>query len=202
MGHDDHTLPPSSLALRIKAIETLMVEKGKIDPGAVTEIVDIFQNKLGPRIGARVVARAWSDSAFKKRLLADGTGALKEMGIGGLQGEAMHILENTSAVHNVIVCTLCSCYPWTVLGLPPSWYKSAAYRSRIVIEPRAVLAEFGLQISEDCEVRVYDSNAEIRYMVLPERPTGTDGWTEEQLEALVTRDSMIGVSVLTDVVVG
>lgn len=202
MGHDDHTLPPSSLALRIKAIETLMVEKGKIDPGAVTEIVDIFQNKLGPRIGARVVARAWSDPAFKARLLADGTEALKEMGIGGLQGEAMHILENTPAVHNVIVCTLCSCYPWTVLGLPPTWYKDAAYRSRIVIEPRSVLAEFGLQISDDREVRVYDSNAEIRYMVLPERPAGTDGWTEEELAALVTRDSMIGVSVLTDVAAG
>lgn len=202
MGHDDHTLPPSSLALRIKAIETLMVEKGKIDPGAVTEIVDIFQNKLGPRIGARVVARAWSDPAFKARLLADGTEALKEMGIGGLQGEAMHILENTPAVHNVIVCTLCSCYPWTVLGLPPTWYKDAAYRSRIVIEPRSVLAEFGLQISDDREVRVYDSNAEIRYMVLPERPAGTDGWTEEQLAALVTRDSMIGVSALTAVAAG
>ncbi len=202
MGHDDHTLPPSSLALRIKAIETLMVEKGKIDPGAVTEIVDIFQNKLGPRIGARVVARAWSDPAYKARLLADGTEALKELRIGGLQGEAMHILENTPVVHNVIVCTLCSCYPWTVLGLPPSWYKSAAYRSRIVIEPRAVLAEFGLQISEDCEVRVYDSNAEIRYMVLPERPAGTEGWTEDQLAALVTRDSMIGVSALTAVAAG
>lgn len=199
MGHDDHTLPPSSLALRIKAIETLMVEKGKIDPGAVTEIVDIFQNKLGPRIGARVVARAWSDPAFKARLLADGTEALKELGISGLQGEAIHILENTPGVHNVIVCTLCSCYPWTVLGLPPTWYKDAAYRSRIVIEPRAVLAEFGLQICDDREVRVYDSNAEIRYMVLPERPAGTEGWSEEQLAAVVTRDSMIGVSALTAV---
>jgi nitrile hydratase subunit alpha len=202
MGHDDHTLPPSSLALRIKAIETLMVEKGKIDPGAVTEIVDIFQNKLGPRIGARVVARAWSDAAFKARLLADGTEALKELGISGLQGEAIHILENTPGVHNVIVCTLCSCYPWTVLGLPPTWYKDAAYRSRIVIEPRAVLAEFGLQINDDREVRVYDSNAEIRYMVLPERPAGTEGWNEEQLAAVVTRDSMIGVSALTAVAAG
>ncbi len=202
MGNDDHTLPPSSLALRIKAIETLMIEKGKIDPGAVTEIVDIFQNKLGPRIGARVVARAWTDAAFKERLLADGTETLKELGIGGLQGEVMHILENTPMVHNVIVCTLCSCYPWTVLGLPPAWYKSAPYRSRIVIEPRAVLAEFGLHISEDREVRVYDSNAEIRYMVLPERPVGTDGWTEEQLAALVTRDSMIGVSTLAAIAAG
>ena len=168
MSHDDHTMPPSTLALRIKAIETLMVEKGKIDPGAVTEIVDIFQNKLGPRIGAGVVARAWSDPAFKVRLLENGTDALKEVGVSGLQGEAMIILENTPEVHNVIVCTLCSCYPWTVLGLPPTWYKSAPYRSRIVIEPRSVLAEFGLDISNDREVRVFDSNAEIRYMVLPE----------------------------------
>ncbi|PZU24577.1 MAG: nitrile hydratase subunit alpha [Shinella sp.] len=195
MSHDDHTMPPSTLALRIKAIETLMVEKGKIDPGAVTEIVDIFQNKLGPRIGAGVVAHAWSDPAFKARLLKDGTEALKEMGVGGLQGEAMIILENTPEVHNVIVCTLCSCYPWTVLGLPPTWYKSAPYRSRIVIEPRSVLAEFGLHISNDREVRVYDSNAEVRYMVLPERPDGTEGWSEEQLATLVTRDSMIGTGV-------
>ncbi|WP_107677143.1 nitrile hydratase subunit alpha [Agrobacterium sp. LAD9] len=192
MSHDDHTMPPSTLALRIKAIETLMVEKGKIDPGAVTEIVDIFQNKLGPRIGAGVVARAWSDPAFKARLLEDGTEALNEMGVGGLQGEAMIILENTPEVHNVIVCTLCSCYPWTVLGLPPIWYKSAPYRSRIVSEPRSVLAEFGLDISRDREVRVFDSNAEIRYMVLPERPAGTEDWSEEKLAALVTRDSMIG----------
>lgn len=195
MNHDDHTVPPSTLALRIKAIETLMVEKGKVDPEAVSEIVDIFQNKLGPRIGAGVVARAWSDPAFKARLLADGTDALKEMGIGGLQGEAMVILENTPEVHNVIVCTLCSCYPWTVLGLPPTWYKSAPYRSRIVIEPRSVLAEFGLKIADDREVRVYDSNAEIRYMVLPERPAGTTDWSEEKLAALVTRDSMIGTGV-------
>ncbi|MDR6900968.1 nitrile hydratase subunit alpha [Rhizobium miluonense] len=195
MSHDDHTMPPSTLALRIKAIETLMVEKGKIDPGAVTEIVDIFQNKLGPRIGAGVVARAWSDPAFKVRLLENGTEALKEVGVSGLQGEAMIILENTPEVHNVIVCTLCSCYPWTVLGLPPTWYKSAPYRSRIVIEPRAVLAEFGVNIADDREVRVYDSNAEIRYMVLPERPAGTEGWSEDKLAALVTRDSMIGTGV-------
>ena len=195
MSHDDHTMPPSTLALRIKAIETLMVEKGKIDPGAVTEIVDIFQNKLGPRIGAGVVARAWSDPAFKVRLLENGTEALKEVGVSGLQGEAMIILENTPEIHNVIVCTLCSCYPWTVLGLPPTWYKSAPYRSRIVIEPRAVLAEFGVNIADDREVRVYDSNAEIRYMVLPERPAGTEGWSEDKLAALVTRDSMIGTGV-------
>ncbi|MDQ0137815.1 nitrile hydratase [Neorhizobium galegae] len=195
MSHDDHTVPPSTLALRIKAIETLMVEKGKVDPGAVSEIVDIFQNKLGPRIGAGVVARAWSDPAYKTRLLENGTEALKEVGVGGLQGEAMVILENTPEIHNVIVCTLCSCYPWTVLGLPPTWYKSAPYRSRIVIEPRSVLAEFGLKIADDREVRVYDSNAEIRYMVLPERPAGTEDWSEEKLAALVTRDSMIGTGV-------
>ncbi|BCG78066.1 nitrile hydratase subunit alpha [Mesorhizobium sp. 113-3-3] len=172
-----------------------MVEKGKIDPGAVAEIVDIFQNKLGPRVGAKVVARAWTDPDFKQRLLADGTEALKELNVSGLQGEAMVVLETTPEVHNVIVCTLCSCYPWTVLGLPPTWYKSAPYRSRIVIEPRAVLAEFGLKISSDCEVRVYDSNAEIRYMVLPMRPDATEDWSEERLVELVTRDSMIGTGI-------
>ncbi|WP_202357653.1 nitrile hydratase subunit alpha [Mesorhizobium sp. 113-3-3] len=195
MSHQDHTVPPSDPALRIKAIETLMVEKGKIDPGAVAEIVDIFQNKLGPRVGAKVVARAWTDPDFKQRLLADGTEALKELNVSGLQGEAMVVLETTPEVHNVIVCTLCSCYPWTVLGLPPTWYKSAPYRSRIVIEPRAVLAEFGLKISSDCEVRVYDSNAEIRYMVLPMRPDATEDWSEERLVELVTRDSMIGTGI-------
>ena len=195
MSHQDHTVPPSDPALRIKAIETLMVEKGKIDPGAVAEIVDIFQNKLGPRVGAKVVARAWTDPDFKQRLLADGTEALKELNVSGLQGEAMVVLETTPEVHNVIVCTLCSCYPWTVLGLPPTWYKSAPYRSRIVIGPRAVLAEFGLKISSDCEVRVYDSNAEIRYMVLPMRPDATEDWSEERLVELVTRDSMIGTGI-------
>ncbi|MBX4871022.1 nitrile hydratase subunit alpha [Rhizobium bangladeshense] len=195
MSHEDHTVPPSDPALRIKAIETLMVERGVIDPGAVAEIVDIFQNKLGPRIGAKVVARAWADQDFKRRLLANGTEALKELDVSGLQGEAMIVLENTPQVHNVIVCTLCSCYPWTVLGLPPTWYKSAPYRSRIVIEPRAVLAEFGLKIGDDREVRVYDSNAEIRYMVLPMRPDATEGWTEEKLVELVTRDSMIGTGI-------
>lgn len=195
MSHQDHTVPPSDPALRIKAIETLMVEKGKIDPGAVAEIVDIFQNKLGPRVGAKVVARAWTDPDFKQRLLADGTEALKELNVSGLQGEAMVVLETTPEVHNVIVCTLCSCYPWTVLGLPPTWYKSAPYRSRIVIEPRAVLAEFGLKISSDCEVRVYDSNAEIRYMVLPMRPDATEDWSEERLVELVTRDSTIGTGI-------
>lgn len=194
MSHDDHTAPPSDPALRIKAIQTLLIEKGKLDPGAVDEMIDIFQNKLGPRIGARVVARAWVDPEYKARLLADGTAALKELDVSGLQGEHMHILENTPEVHNVVVCTLCSCYPWPVLGLPPVWYKSAPYRSRVVMEPRSVLAEFGLTIGHEREIRVYDSNSEVRFMALPMRPQGTEGWTEEQLAELVTRDSMIGTA--------
>jgi nitrile hydratase len=194
MSHDDHTAPPSDPALRIKAIQTLLIEKGKLDPFAVDEMIDIFQNKLGPRIGARVVARAWVDPEYKARLLADGTAALKELDVSGLQGEHMHILENTPAVHNVVVCTLCSCYPWPVLGLPPVWYKSAPYRSRVVMEPRSVLAEFGLTIGHEREIRVYDSNSEVRFMALPMRPQGTEGWTEEQLAELVTRDSMIGTA--------
>jgi len=194
MSHDDHTAPPSDPALRIKAIQTLLIEKGKLDPFAVDEMIDIFQNKLGPRIGARVVARAWVDPEYKARLLADGTAALKELDVSGLQGEHMHILENTPEVHNVVVCTLCSCYPWPVLGLPPVWYKSAPYRSRVVMEPRSVLAEFGLTIGHEREIRVYDSNSEVRFMALPMRPQGTGGWTEEQLAELVTRDSMIGTA--------
>jgi len=194
MSHDDHTAPPSDPALRIKAIQTLLIEKGKLDPFAVDEMIDIFQNKLGPRIGARVVARAWVDPEYKARLLADGTAALKELDVSGLQGEHMHILENTPEVHNVVVCTLCSCYPWPVLGLPPVWYKSAPYRSRVVMEPRSVLAEFGLTIGHEREIRVYDSNSEVRFMALPMRPQGTEGWTEEQLAELVTRDSMIGTA--------
>jgi len=194
MSHDNHTAPPSDPALRIKAIQTLLVEKGKLDPDAVDEMIDIFQNKLGPRIGARVVARAWMDPDYKARLLTDGTAALKELDVSGLQGEHMHVLENTPEVHNVVVCTLCSCYPWPVLGLPPVWYKSAPYRSRIVMEPRSVLAEFGLTIGDEREIRVYDSNSEVRFMALPMRPEGTEGWSEEQLAELVTRDSMIGTA--------
>ena len=194
MSHDNHTAPPSDPALRIKAIQTLLVEKGKLDPDAVDEMIDIFQNKLGPRIGARVVARAWVDPDYKARLLTDGTAALKELDVSGLQGEHMHVLENTPEVHNVVVCTLCSCYPWPVLGLPPVWYKSAPYRSRIVMEPRSVLAEFGLTIGDEREIRVYDSNSEVRFMALPMRPEGTEGWSEEQLAELVTRDSMIGTA--------
>lgn len=186
------TEPPSAPALKIKAIESVLVEKGIIAPGAVDEIVDLFENQLGPRNGAKVVARAWTDPAYKERLLANGTDAILEFGFSGFQGEFVVVLENTRQVHHVVVCTLCSCYPWPVLGLPPNWYKTAPYRSRVVIEPRAVLTEFGLTIADDVEVRVYDSNNEIRYLVLPERPEGTEGWSEEDLATLVTRDSMIG----------
>ena len=189
---DHHTKPPSSPALRIKAIETLMVEKGLMSLDAVDEMIDVVENRIGPRNGAKVVARAWVDPAYRKRLLENGTAAIAELGFQGGQGEHMVVLENTMKVHNVTVCTLCSCYPWPTLGLPPVWYKSAPYRSRIVIEPRKVLGEFGLEIANSVEVRVWDSNAEIRYLVLPMRPAGTEGLNEEQLADLVTRDSMIG----------
>lgn len=199
MPHDhplDHTEPPEDAALRIKAIESLLVEKGLIDSAAVDEIIDIFEHRIGPRNGAMVVARAWTDPAYKARLLSDATTAIAELGFSGMQGEQMMVLENTPEVHNVIVCTLCSCYPWPTLGLPPTWYKSAPYRSRIVIEPRKVLAEFGLEIPDEVEVRVWDSNAELRYFVLPQRPDGTEGMTEEQLTDLVTRNSMIGTGIV------
>ncbi len=189
----DHQVVPSDLALRTKALESLLVEKGLVNPAALDALVDVYENQIGPRNGARVVARAWVDAAFKKRLLDDGSAAIAELGYGGAQGEHMVVLENTPAVHNLVVCTLCSCYPWPILGLPPVWYKSAAYRSRAVIDPRGVLREFGLDLSGDVEVRVSDSTAEVRYLVLPERPAGTEGMTEEELAALVTRDAMIGV---------
>ena len=191
MAHS-HTAPPPPVALRVKAIETLLVKKNLVDPEALAAIIDLFERQIGPRNGAKVVARAWSDPAYKERLLADGTSAIAELGFTGAQGEHMLVLENTAKVHNVVVCTLCSCYPWPVLGLPPVWYKEAAYRSRMVMEPRAVLREFGMDIADDVEVRVWDSNAELRYLVLPQRPAGTDGLSEEQLVAWVTRDSMIG----------
>ncbi len=177
------TKPPASPALRIKAIETLMVEKGLLNLDAVDELIDVFERRIGPRNGAKVVARAWVDPAYKRRLLAHGTEAIAELGFTGAQGEHMVVLENTPQVHNVVVCTLCSCYPWPTLGLPPVWYKSAPYRSRVVIEPRKVLEDFGLAIPADVEVRVWDSNAEIRYLVLPMRPAGTEGWSEEKLAA-------------------
>jgi nitrile hydratase len=185
---------PSAIALRVKALESLLVEKGLVDPAALDAIVEYYEHKVGPRNGARVVARAWSDPGYKTRLLTDATAAIAELGYSGRQGEHMVVVENTPTVHNMVVCTLCSCYPWPVLGLPPAWYKSAAYRARSVIEPRVVLREFGLDLPDEIEVRVWDSTAELRYLVLPERPAGTRDMTEEQLTALVTRDSMIGVA--------
>jgi nitrile hydratase len=182
----------TDIALRVKAMESLLVEKNLLDPKAIDKIVDLYENKIGPRNGARVVAKAWADPTYRERLLADGTSAIAELGYTGVQGEEMIVVENTDAVHNVTVCTLCSCYPWPTLGLPPNWYKEAPYRSRVVIDPRGVLAEFGVTLPQGTEVRVWDSNAELRYMVLPKRPEGTEGMSEEDLVALVTRDSMIG----------
>jgi len=192
--HDHGQEPPSDMALRVKALESLLVEKGLVDPAALDAIVDHFAHKVGPRNGARVVAHAWSDPAYKARLLTDATDAIAELGYTGGQGAHMVVVENTADVHNLVVCTLCSCYPWPVLGLPPVWYKSSAYRSRAVIDPRGVVAEFGTELPEDIEVRVWDSTAEIRYLVLPERPPGTEGLDEKALAALVTRDGMIGTA--------
>ena len=192
--HHDHQVVPSDPALRTKALESLLVEKGLVDPGALDALVDRYETKVGPRNGARVVARAWVDPAYKRRLLGDGTSAIAELGYGGAQGEHMVVVENTPSVHNLIVCTLCSCYPWSVLGLPPVWYKSSPYRSRAVIDPRGVLREFGLDLADDVEVRVWDSTAELRYLVLPERPEGSEAMDEAALADLVTRDSMIGVA--------
>src|SRR5438128_1487600 len=194
MPHDNHQAPPSDLTLRVKALESLLVEKGFVDPVALDVLIDTYEHKIGPRNGARVVARAWVDAGYKERLLKDATAAIAELGFGGSQGEDMVVVENTSAVHNLVVCTLCSCYPWPVLGLPPVWYKSAPYRSRAVMDPRGVLREFGVELGDDVEVRVWDSTSEMRYLVLPERPAGTEGMSEEALARLVTRDSMIGVA--------
>jgi len=188
----EHTAPPSELELRVKALESLLVEKNVVDPTALDELIDTYEHRIGPRNGATVVARAWTDKTYKARVLQDATAAIAELGFSGVQGEDMVVVENTPSVHNAVVCTLCSCYPWPTLGLPPIWYKAAPYRSRVVIDPRGVLAEFGVNVPDDKEVRVWDSNAELRYLVLPERPPGTDGWSEEQLMELVTRDSMIG----------
>jgi nitrile hydratase len=190
----EHDKPLSGPALRVRALESLLVEKGLVDPKALDAIIDLYETKVGPHNGARIVARAWTDPAYKRRLLTDATGAIDEVGLGGSEGEDMVVLENAPKVHNMVVCTLCSCYPWPVLGLPPVWYKSAAYRARAVIDPRGVLKELGLELSDDVEVRVWDSTAELRYLVLPERPAGTEGWTEERLAALVTRDAMVGVA--------
>lgn len=191
-AHHDHD-HRSAITLRVKAIESLLVEKKLLDPEALEKVIDLYENKIGPRNGAKVIARAWLDPEFKARLLRKGTETIAELGFEGTQGEDMVVLENTSAVHNVVVCTLCSCYPWPTLGLPPNWYKAAPYRSRVVIDPRGVLEEFGTVVPANVEVRVWDANAELRYFVLPIRPKGTDGFSEDQLAALVTRDSMIGV---------
>jgi nitrile hydratase len=191
-----HQTVPSDISLRVKSLESLLVEKGLVDAAALDALVDTYENKVGPRNGARVVARAWTDPAYKQRLLANASEAIAEFGFLGAQGEHMVALENTPQVHNVVVCTLCSCYPWPVLGLPPAWYKSNAYRARTVIDPRGVLKEFGLELSPDVEVRVWDSTAELRYIVIPERPAGTDDLDEDALAALVTRNSMIGVETL------
>jgi len=194
-GHDhEHQVVPSDPTLRVKALESLLVEKGIVDRAALDALVDTYENKIGPRNGARVVARAWADPAYKARLLADANDAMADFGFLSRQGDRMVVVENTPKVHNLIVCTLCSCYPWPVLGLPPVWYKSAPYRSRAVIDPRGVLREFGVQFAEDVEVRVWDSTAELRYLVLPERPEGTERMSENELAALVTRDSMVGVA--------
>ena len=193
-SHDHGQEAPSEVALRVKALESLLVEKGLVDPAALDAIVEMYEHKVGPRNGARVVARAWVDAAYKKRLLEDASAAIAEFGYTGRQGEHMVVVENGPKLHNLVVCTLCSCYPWTVLGLPPVWYKSPAYRARAVIDPRGMLAELGLVLADDVEVRVWDSTSEMRYLVLPERPSGTDGMDEAALAALVTRDAMVGVA--------
>jgi nitrile hydratase subunit alpha len=190
----DHQALPSDPGLRVKSLESLLVEKGLIDPAALDALVDAYEHKIGPRNGARVAAHAWVDPAYKRRLLDNGSAAIAELGFGGRQGEDMIVVENTPRIHNLVVCTLCSCYPWPVLGLPPVWYKSAPYRSRAVIDPRGVLREFGLDLDPDVEVRVWDSTAEVRYLVLPERPAGSAGMSEQALAALITRDAMIGVT--------
>lgn len=196
--HDHHhphgNRPLSDPELRVKALEQVLSEKGLIDPLTVDALIDTYETKVGPHNGARVVARAWTDREYKQRLLSNGTAAIAELGYSGIQGEDMVVVENTETVHNVLVCTLCSCYPWPTLGLPPAWYKAAPYRSRVISEPRTVLKEFGLTLDEDVEVRVWDSTAELRYMVLPERPPGSERMSEEELAALVTRDTMIGVA--------
>jgi len=200
--HDDHDYRDhggsvlSDIALRVKALEDLMVEKGVVERAALDKIVEAYEHAIGPRNGARVVARAWSDPAYKRRLLSDATAAIAELGYRGLQGENMVVVENTPQVHNMIVCTLCSCYPWPVLGLPPVWYKSAPYRSRAVKDPRGVLAEFGVTLSPETEIRVWDSTAEIRYMVLPMQPASARDMSEAERAALVTRDGMIGTALL------
>ncbi len=191
--HHDHDHSELSEAeLRVRALESILTEKGYVDPKALDILIETYETKVGPRNGARVVAKAWSDPQYKKWLIDDATAAIVSLGYAGRQGEHMVVVENTPTRHNMVVCTLCSCYPWPVLGLPPVWYKSAPYRSRVVADPRGVLADFGVTLPKEIEIRVWDSTAEVRYLVLPMRPQGTDGWSEEKLAELVTRDSMIG----------
>ena len=192
--HRVHGAPLSDVELRVRALESLLIDKGLVEPAALDALIDTYETKVGPRNGAKVVARAWVDPAYKRRLLEDGTAAVAEFGFMGRQSEKLVVVENTPDVHNMVVCTLCSCYPWAVLGLPPVWYKSAPYRSRAVIDPRGVLKELGVSVPESREVRVWDSTAEIRYMVLPERPKGSEKMSEDELAALITRDAMIGVA--------
>jgi nitrile hydratase len=192
--HDhDHTEPPSDLELRVKALESLLVEKGLVKPETLNSIIETYEHKVGPRNGAHVVAKAWTDPEFKQALMADATEAVASLGYCGRQGEHLEVVENTNDTHNLVVCTLCSCYPWTVLGLPPAWYKSAPYRSRAVSDPRAVLKEFGTQLDKKSTIRTWDSTSEMRYLVLPQRPAGTENWSEQDLQQLVSRNSMIGV---------
>ena len=204
MPHDSHdhshahSVLPTDPALRVKALETLLTNKGLIDPAALDAIIDTYQNKIGPKNGAFVVARAWSDSNFYENLFSDATATVADLGFYGRQGEHIMALQNTDETHNIVVCTLCSCYPWPLLGIPPTWYKSDAYRARAVREPRKVLAEFGVTLPTETSVRVWDSTAELRYLVIPQRPKGTEGWSEEKLAALVTRDSMIGTGLPKD----
>lgn len=194
MSHDhDHTEPPSDLELRVKALESLLLEKGLVNPDALNTIIETYEHKVGPRNGVHVVAKAWTDPAFKQALLTDASSAVADLGYMGRQGEHLTVVENTASVHNLVVCTLCSCYPWTMLGLPPVWYKSAPYRARAVSEPRSVLAEFGTALPESTDIQVWDSTSEMRYLVLPMQPAETEDWNEAQLQALVSRNSMIGV---------
>ena len=197
-GHSHDHSHLDDIALRVRTLESLLVEKGHVDPAALDELIETYENRIGPKNGARVVARAWVDEEYRTRLFKDATSAIAEMGYSGRQGEHMVALENTDSVHNLVVCTLCSCYPWPVLGLPPVWYKSAPYRARAVIDPRGVLAEFGVELPPGTSLRVWDSTAEIRYLVIPMRPSGTSNWSEEDLARLVTRNSMIGTGLALD----
>ena len=192
MSKHKHEHPPSEVELKVKALESLLIEKGLVDPATLDEVIDIYEHRVGPQNGAKVVARVWSDPSYRERLLENASDAIRELGFEGRQGEDMVVVENTEKVHNMVVCTLCSCYPWPVLGLPPVWYKSPPYRARAVSEPRSVLTEFGVELDADVEIRVWDSTAEVRYLVIPRRPNGTDGMSETELAKLVTRDSMIG----------